>query len=272
MIGFENVSFSYSGDRGAGATEALTGIDLELRDGEMLAVVGANGSGKSTLALLADGLLAPSAGVVTVDGMDTRDPQRIEDVRVAVGIVFQNPDNQIVGTTVEEDTAFGPENLGLPRDEIRQRVDDALAAVDLGDCSKREPHLLSGGQKQRLAIAGAVAMRPRHLVLDEATSMLDGEGRREVAAIVERLRGSGTSIMYITHDLSEALSADRVVVLDRGAIAYSGTPVDLVSDSALLAGAGIAVPPVVQLTAELRRGGVAVPPDSVDPARIVGVL
>lgn len=272
MIRFEDVSFSYQGERGSSGTHALREVALELRDGEMLAVVGANGSGKSTLALLANGLLLPTKGRVFVDDIDTSDSSRIEDVRVAVGLVFQQPDNQIVGTTVEEDVAFGPENLGLPRDEIRRRVDDALLAVDLADVAQREPHLLSGGQKQRLAMAGAVAMRPRHLVLDEPTSMLDAEGRREVGTIVKRLRAAGTSIVLITHDLAEALVADRVAVLGDGSVAFCGPPEALASDEALLAGAGISIPPIVRLAARLREDGFAVPATVVDAPGVASAL
>jgi energy-coupling factor transporter ATPase len=272
MIVYSDVSYSYGGHAKAATRPALHAIDLALEDGEMLGVIGANGSGKSTLALLTNGLLLPTSGAVHVDGMDTADPDRAQDVRVSVGVVFQNPDNQIVGTTVEEDVAFGPENLGLPRDEIRRRVDDALSAVELGDLAEREPHLLSGGQKQRLAIAGAVAMRPRHLVLDEPSSMLDAEGRRDVAEAVERLRAAGTSIVHITHDLANLLGADRVAVLDRGALVFCGTVSELIADHELLRDAGIGVPPIVRFAQELRAAGLPMDGYVGDAASVAGAL
>lgn len=270
MIEFDGVHLTYPSP--AGPIDALGGIDLCLHDGEMLAVLGENGSGKSTLVRLANGLLRPDRGRVLVDGIDAADPTRTFDVRSSVGVVFQDPDNQIVATSVEEEVAFGPENLGLPRDQLRERVDAALEAVGLRGLERREPHLLSGGQKQRLTIAGALAMRPRHLILDEPTSMLDPKGRREVATIVGTLRDEGIAIALITHHIEEAAIADRVAVLQSGVVAFLGTFAELVDDSAVLAHLGLEMPPVVQLVGYLRGAGVDVPGDAVEPSEIVGAL
>jgi energy-coupling factor transporter ATPase len=270
VISFSTVSFSY---RAAGAPlPALRGVSMDLSPGETVAVLGANGSGKSTLARMANGLLLPDAGAVTVDGLDTADGSRTRDIRERVAIVLQHPDDQIVATTVEDDIAFGPENLGLARDEIRRRVDEALAAVGLVGLERREPHLLSGGQKQRLAIAGALAMEPEYLVLDEPTSMLDPEGRRDVAAVIERLGRSGKGILLITHDLAEAARADRTIVLDHGAVVFSGTVSDLTARTALLESCGLEVPPFAVLTARLRALGLDVAPELFEPESLVDQL
>lgn len=254
MIRFTDVSYSY---RVAGRdVPAVSGVSLHVEPGEMLAVLGANGSGKSTLVQLANGLLRPGEGSVQVDGIDTADDSRARSLREHVALVFQHPDDQIVGTTVEDDTAFGPENLGLPREEIRTRVDEALDAVGLTGLERREPHLLSGGQKQRLAIAGALAMRPAYLVLDEPTSMLDPVGRRDVARILEELASEGRGIIHVTHDLSVVARADRVVVLNHGSVVFSGELGGLVADSALLDACGLELPPLAVLVGEIRGRGV----------------
>ncbi|MDP2234545.1 MAG: ATP-binding cassette domain-containing protein, partial [Actinomycetota bacterium] len=207
MIRFDDVSFSYATP--TGQVPAVVDVGFECRAGETVAVLGANGSGKSTLARLTNALLVPASGCVTVDDIDTADPDRTWEIRERVGLVFQNPDNQIVGTVVEEDVAFGPENLGLAREEIRRRVDSALAAVGLAGMERREPHRLSGGQKQRLAIAGALAMRPAYLVLDEPTSMLDPAGREGVLSILSALAAAGHGIVHVTHHLADVVRADR---------------------------------------------------------------
>jgi len=270
VISFSDASFSY---RAAGKPlRALRGVSLDLGPGETVAVLGANGSGKSTLARLTNGLLLPDSGTVTVDGFDTADGSRTREIRERVAIVLQHPDDQIVATTVEDDVAFGPENLGLARDEIRRRVDEALAAVGLAGLERREPHLLSGGQKQRLAIAGALAMQPEYLVLDEPTSMLDPEGRRDVAAVIERLGRSGRGIMLVTHDLAEAARADRAVVLDGGAIVFSGPADELAARTELLGECGLEVPPFAVLAARLRELGVSIAPGLPDPEGLVGAL
>ena len=236
---------------------ALTSVSLDIAPGETVAVLGANGSGKSTLAQLVNGLLLPSSGSVTIDGLRTDDAAVTRSIRELVAVVLQHPDDQIVATTVEDDVAFGPENLGLAREEIRARVDAALAAVGLVGMERREPHLLSGGQKQRLAIAGALAMQPRYLVLDEPTSMLDPEGRRDVSQVVERLGESGRGILLITHDLAEVAKADRAVVLDRGTIAFAGSVDELIRRPEVLEACGLETPPMARLAARLRELGIA---------------
>lgn len=248
MIRLDDVSYSYGA--GAGGRPALERVNLELSEGEIVVVVGANGSGKSTLARLANGLLVPSSGSVSVDGIATTDGPRVREIRTRVGIVFQRPDDQIVTTSVEDDVAFGPENLGLPRDEIRRRVDAALEAAGLAGLEQREPHLLSGGQKQRLALAGALAMQPRYLVLDEPSSMIDPQGRSEILRIVSELRDSGHGILLVTHDLSDALIADRLIVLERGRVAYSGS-LEQAAESVDLERVGIGMPPISTLAGRL---------------------
>lgn len=256
MIVFDQVSLTYPGvDR-----PALAGVSITLAPGERVAVVGANGSGKSTLARLANGLLLPSAGSVTVDGIGTGDESAAFRVRSRVGLVLQNPDNQIVGAVVEEDVAFGPENLGVAREEIRERVDAAIAAVGLDGLERREPHLLSEGQKQRLAIAGALAMAPAYLVLDEPTAMLDPAGREAVLGVLGSLRLSGRGILHITHDASEAALADRVIALERGEVVFSGDPGSLLADTLLLDRLGLEVPPVAVMASVVRDAGIGVGP------------
>jgi energy-coupling factor transport system ATP-binding protein len=270
VIRFDDVSFAY---RASGKPlPALVGVTLEVGPGETVAVLGANGSGKSTLARLANGLLLPDSGTVMVDGRDTADPSITREIRERVAIVMQHPDDQIVATAVEDDVAFGPENLGLERAEVRRRVDDSLAAVGLVGLERREPHLLSGGQKQRLAIAGALAMQSCYLVLDEPTSMLDPEGRRDVAAIVSRLGSSDRGILLVTHDMAEAALADRVVVLDSGRIVYSGSAEELTRRTELLGECGLELPPLAVLTARLRELGVRVPSGLPDPDELVVAL
>lgn len=257
MIRFSDVCFAY----GAAETgvPVLSSVNLTLEPGEYVAVLGANGSGKSTLVKLTNGLLVPSDGEVEVDGINTREPSRARDVRERVGIVFQRPDDQIVATAAEDDVAFGPENLGIAPAEIRIRVDEALAAVELTGLERREPHTLSGGQKQRLAIAGVLAMRPRYLVLDEPASMLDSVSRLEVLQIVEKAVFAGTGVLHVTQDLSDVVRAHRVVVLaEGGCVAYEGTPAGLLGEEELLAECGLEAPPVSRLVARLRAGGAAV--------------
>lgn len=227
---------------------ALDGLSLAVGHGEFVAIVGGNGSGKSTLAKHLNALLLPTEGAVLVEGLDTRDPRSVWDIRRRVGMVFQNPDNQIVATVVEEDVAFGPENLGLPPDEIGRRVDEALRTVGLAELSRREPHMLSGGQKQRVAIAGILAMRPACIVFDEATTMLDPEGRREVLETAHRLRKTeGLTILHITHNMEEAATADRVVVLSGGRIVLDGPPAEVFSDADRLRRLRLRAPEMAEL-------------------------
>ena len=268
MIDFRDVGFAY-GD----GPSVLSGITLRLEPGSILAVSGPNGSGKSTLALLADGLLVPTVGSVLVDGMDVADESTLWDVRERVGLVFQNPDDQIVGAIVEEDTAFGPENLGVAPEGIRRRVAESLAAVGLTGFERREPHLLSEGQKQRLAVAGVLAMGVPYVVLDEPTALLDPVGRREFAGIIRGLAAhDGRGVLLVTHRPSEIALADEVVVLGGGTIAWRGMPSELLADAGLMASLDLAESPVGAVAASLRTLGWAVPPTAQDAESLVGAL
>ncbi|HEY6102279.1 MAG TPA: energy-coupling factor transporter ATPase [bacterium] len=238
---------------------ALDGISLTVERGEFLAIVGGNGSGKSTLAKHLNALLLPTSGEVWVDGLDTRNRAAVWDIRQRVGMVFQNPDNQLVATVVEEDVAFGPENLGVPPVEIALRVEAALQAVDMAEYRRHAPHLLSGGQKQRVAIAGVLAMRPQCLVLDEATTMLDPEGRREVLETVRRLNASGVTVINITHTMEEAALARRIVALQGGRIGLQGPPTAVFAQPGMLEGMGLTLPVIPALARALRQDGVPLP-------------
>ena len=228
MIETESLRFAYPADEGGEPVFALRGVDLTIEKGSFVVVLGHNGSGKSTLAKTFNAVLLPAGGKVYVEGMDTLDDSLLLAVRQRVGMVFQNPDNQIVANVVEEDVAFAPENLGVPSEEIRQRVDDALRTVGMYEFVRHAPHLLSGGQKQRIAIAGVLAMEPECIVLDEATAMLDPVGRKEVLSTVHRLnREKGITVVLITHHMNEAEEADRVIVMDDGKVAMDGTPAEV---------------------------------------------
>lgn len=254
MIELTDVTYQYEN----AAHPALDHVSLRIEEGEMLAVVGHNGSGKSTLAKHLNALLLPASGTVTVDGLDTKDENNTLAIRQQVGMVFQNPDNQLVTTIVEEDIAFGPENLGVPPADIRKRVDEALSAVDMSQFAARAPHMLSGGQKQRIAIAGMLAMQPRVLVLDEATAMLDPEGRREVLEIVQRLnREQCITVVMITQFMEEALLCNRVAVMAEGNIDMLGTPAEIFRRGARLRELGLDVPAMVRIRDELMVAGVA---------------
>lgn len=241
------------------AVRALDGLSFAIRRGEYVGIVGGNGSGKSTLARHLNGLLIPTEGRVRVGGLDTRDPKDRWAIRRQVGMIFQNPDNQLVGTIVEEDVAFGPENLGLPPAEIRARVDDALAAVGLTALRRLEPHRLSGGQKQRLAVAGILAMRPDCVVLDEATTMLDPEGRADVLALVGDLHRAGITVVFISHALEDLTGADRILVLDEGRLVMDGRPAEVFERAEEVPGGRLQAPAVVQLARALRAGGLDLP-------------
>lgn len=242
------------------ADVAVKGVSLSVEKGEWLSIIGHNGSGKSTLVKLLNGLYLPRSGTVLVDNIDTRDEQRIWDVRQKVGMIFQNPDNQMVATIVEEDVAFAPENLGVPPEEIRRRVDEALKLVGMYEYRDHAPHLLSGGQKQRIAIAGVIAMRPRCIVLDEPTAMLDPQGRREVLETVMRLnRESGITVVLITHHMREAALAGRVIAMSDGGILADGTPKEVFRQVELLRSAGLNVPETTQLLYELNKSGLHLP-------------
>lgn len=252
---------------------ALDHVDLVIEAGEWVAIIGPNGSGKSTLAKHLNALLLPTAGRVLVDGMDTKDQANLWEIRRRVGMVFQNPDNQIVATVVEEDVAFGPENLGVPAAEIRRRVDDALWRVGMLAHARREPHLLSGGQKQRVGVAGVLAMRPRCIVLDEATSMLDPSGRAELMSVISELTQSlGLAVIQITHHMDEALLSRRVVVMDQGRIILDGPAGEVFEAGEILQSAGLDRPTIVRLVDELRRRGVPLPAGIISVEALVRSL
>ena len=253
LIRVDGVSVAYPVP--GGRVQALTDVSLDVRRGEWLSIIGHNGSGKSTLAKLFNGMVIPGRGEVTVDGLSTRDDEQRKRIRQIVGIVFQNPDNQIVATVVEEDVAFGPENLGLPRAEIASRVKDALRRLEIEDLRTRAPHQLSGGQKQRVAIAGVLAMRPACLVLDESTAMLDPSGRAEVLAAAEALHRDGVTIVAITHFMSEVVRSDRVIVLAEGRVALEAEPRALFSRPERLRELELDVPQVTEIAARLRERG-----------------
>ncbi|HLJ60376.1 MAG TPA: energy-coupling factor transporter ATPase [bacterium] len=252
LIACEGVEFGY-GVRSDGGALVLRGVSLRLAGGEHVAIIGPNGSGKSTLARHLNALLRPWAGTVRVCGLDTQDPAHTRAIRQTVGMVFQHPDSQMVATIVEEDVAFGPENLGVPHEELRERVRESLAFVEMWEDRARPPHMLSAGQKQRVAIAGVLAMRPACVVLDEATSMLDPRGREDIARIVAGLRRKGTAVVSITHLMGEAAVADRVVVLARGAVVAEGPPREVFAEAARLQEIGLDLPPVTALALRLRR-------------------
>ena len=259
-IKVENLKYSYEEDDGR-KVPVLKGLSFEIEQGEYVAILGHNGSGKSTLAKLLDMILAPTEGSITIDGVEITAPDLTEDdmyaLRRKVGMVFQNPDNQLVATIVEEDVAFGPENLGVPREEIRARVDNALAVVGMSEYAHHEPHRLSGGQKQRVAIAGIIALSPEIMIFDESTSMLDPVGRREVLQTMEMLnRENGITVLTITHYMNEAAKADRVIVLDDGAVLMDGTPAEIFSHPEKLRQAGLDVPQCSALVEQLREAGI----------------
>ena len=263
IVTLEQVSFSYTTGEGT-QTTALRNVTLEVEEGSFVAVLGHNGCGKSTLAKHMNAILLPSGGKVWVAGMDTVDESRWLDVHRTVGMVFQNPDNQIVANVVEEDVAFAPENLGVPTEEIRRRVDEALEIVGMSKYARHAPHRLSGGQKQRVAIAGVIAMRPRCIVMDEPTAMLDPVGREEVLKTIRRLnREQHTTVVLITHHMDEAAMADRLVVMDHGAIIADGAPREVFQKVELLRSVGLTVPDTVGLLYELGRAGVELPLDAL---------
>ena len=253
--------------------QALADVSLSIEAGEFVAVLGSNGSGKSTLAKHLDALLLPTSGVCRIDGMDTKNLDQVWRIRQKVGMVFQNPDNQLIAAIVEDDVAFGPENLGVPPKEIRSRVDEALAVVGMTKFRSFAPHLLSGGQKQRIAIAGALAMQTECLVFDEATAMLDPEGRAEILAVVRQLhKEQHKTIVYITHFMEEAAAADRIIVLDHGNLAMDGTPREVFAKADELQKLGLDVPLSVELGARLRADGIDLPQAIVTEDDLVQAL
>ncbi len=264
MIETKNLAFAYPADEGEMQTLALRDVSVTIEKGSFVVVLGHNGSGKSTFAKCLNAVLLPCGGKVYVEGIDTQDEALLLEIRRRVGMVFQNPDNQIVANVVEEDVAFAPENLSVPTEEIRRRVDAALAAVDMTAFTTHAPHLLSGGQKQRVAIAGVIAMEPACIVLDEATAMLDPVGRQEVLSAVHKLnREKGITVVLITHHINEAEDADRVIVMDDGQVVLDGGPREVFTKVEALRSMGLTVPDTIDLLDRLRRDGVAVPPDAL---------
>ena len=273
IISVEHLAYTYPGMDDAPGVPVFEDMNLTIQEGSFVAILGTNGCGKSTLAKHFNSILLPTGGKVYVCGIDTANEDRIMTVRHNVGMVFQNPDNQIVANVVEEDVAFGPENLGIAAPEIRHRVDNALKQVGMYEYREHAPHLLSGGQKQRIAIAGIIAMEPKCIVLDEPTAMLDPRGRKEVIDTVSRLnREKGITVVLITHHMDEAAKADRVVVLNKGKVAADGTPREVFSQVELLHGIGLASPETVELCWELKRQGFDLPLDALEPEQCAQAL
>ena len=273
IISVEHLAYTYPGVEDTPGVPVFADLNLTIEEGSFVAVLGTNGCGKSTLAKHFNAILLPSGGKVYVCGIDTANEDRLIAIRRNVGMVFQNPDNQIVANVVEEDVAFGPENLGIASPEIRRRVDSALKQVDMYEYRTHAPHLLSGGQKQRIAIAGVIAMEPKCIVLDEPTAMLDPRGRREVIDTIGRLnREKGITVVLITHHMDEAAKAQRVVVLDKGKVAADGTPKEVFSQVELLHGIGLAAPETVELCWELNQEGFNLPLDKLDPKECAQAL
>ena len=261
IISFKQVHYTYPGDE----LESLCGVDLEIEQGEFVAVLGHNGSGKSTLAKHMNAILVPDEGKVVIDGIDSSAEEDVFEIRRRVGMVFQNPDNQIVANVVEDDVAFAPENLGVPSAEIRERVDAALKQVGMYEYRTHAPHLLSGGQKQRVAIAGVIAMQPKIIVLDEPTAMLDPQGREEVLSTVTKLcREKGMTVVLITHHMDECVGADKLVIMSNGYIKAVGTPAEIFSDVEMMAREGLSVPDTTKLLYELNGLGFSLPLGELD--------
>lgn len=253
IIKCDNLVFEYTGVR------ALDGVSFDVQKGEFVAVIGRNGSGKTTLAKCLNALYGPTSGDVIINGWNTREEQYLWNIRQTCGMVFQNPDNQLVSSIVEDDVAFGPENLGLPSELIRKRVDVALEDVGMADAARRAPHMLSGGQKQRIAIAGVIAMKPQCIVFDEPTAMLDPKGRKEIIGIMEKLHNEGITIVLITHFMDEAVKADKILVMDKGRIVREGTPEEIFTDPELIESFKADLPVAVDLAIRLRRKGIDIP-------------
>jgi len=272
-ISVEHLKYSYSGLEENTDVSVFEDLNLKIKDGSFTAVLGPNGCGKSTLAKHFNAILLPSGGSVYVYNIDSKDEEKLMNIRRVVGMVFQNPDNQIVANVVEEDVAFGPENLGVSSPEIRRRVDQALKQVGMYEYREHAPHLLSGGQKQRIAIAGVIAMQPKCIVLDEPTAMLDPQGRREVMETIQKLnREKGITVVLITHHMEEAALADRVIVLNKGAVVVDGTPKEVFSHIDQMHSIGLASPETVELCRELNNKGFNLPLDKLDPIECAQIL
>ena len=273
MIKLENVTYEYKSYIDDSMQIAVNNVNVEVKKGEFLVILGHNGSGKSTMAKMMNGLLLPTHGEVYVMDMNTKDEDKIWDIRSKAGMVFQNPDNQIVATIVEEDVAFGPENLGIPPAEIRKRVDEALEIVEMSEYKKHAPQLLSGGQKQRVAIAGILAMNPDCIIFDEPTAMLDPNGRLEVMKTIRKLNeNEGKTIILITHYMEEAVKADRIIVMSQGEIAMEGTPREVFKQVEKVKKLGLDVPQVTELAYELRKEGIDIREDVLNVEELVDLL
>ncbi|NCE98716.1 energy-coupling factor transporter ATPase [Emergencia sp. 1XD21-10] len=269
IIRIENLIFEYMTGEDDEKVRAIDDVSLSIERGSFTAIIGRNGSGKSTLAKNLNGLLLPSGGRIFVRGWDTSDDNHIWDVRQSAGMVFQNPDNQLVSSIVEDDVAFGPENLGIDPVEIRRRVDDALTAVNMGKYKKKSPHMLSGGQKQRIAIAGVVAMKPECIIFDEPTAMLDPKGREEIMEIIRQLHDEGITVVLITHFMDEAVQADRIIIMDRGHVLLDGTPEEVFAQEETIREASLDLPLAVELAQRLRKRGIKIPKEIITAEGLV---
>lgn len=269
IITIKNLIFEYTRGDESQPMRAIENLSLNIERGSFTAIIGKNGSGKSTLAKNLNGLLLPTEGVIYVDGYDTRDDENIWNVRQTAGMVFQNPDNQLVSAIVEDDVAFGPENLGIAPEEIRRRVDKALEDVNMGRFKKKAPHLLSGGQKQRIAIAGVVAMKPKCIIFDEPTAMLDPKGRAEIMSIIDELHAEGITVILITHFMDEAVRADRIIIMHEGHVLLDGTPQQVFEQEELIRSVNLDVPLMVEMGAKLRKAGIDVPKDIITEEKMV---
>ena len=272
IITIENLVFEYNSSEEGNGIRALDGVNLDIREGSFTAIIGKNGSGKSTLAKNLNGLLIPTSGTVFVDGYDTADDDSIWEIRQRAGMVFQNPDNQLVSSIVEDDVAFGPENLGIDPAEIRRRVDKALEDVNMGQYKQKAPHLLSGGQKQRIAIAGVVAMKPNIIIFDEPTAMLDPKGRKEIMKIIDELHKEGITVILITHFMEEVTAADRVIIMHEGKVLLDGTPREVFAQADIIRKANLEVPLMVELGDRLRAQGLNIPQGIINEKEMVEAI
>ena len=273
MIECRNLIFKYTAGENQEEKIAINDVNLQIKEGEFIAILGHNGSGKSTMAKHMNALLIPTEGKMLVNKMDTSDMNNLWNIRETAGMVFQNPDNQLVATIVEEDVAFGPENLGVPPEEIRKRVDEALERVGMSEYKRHAPHLLSGGQKQRIAIAGILAMKPKCIIFDEPTAMLDPSGRKEVLdTIIDLNKNYGITVILITHYMDEAAKADRIVVMDKGKLILDGKPRDVFSNIEKMKSIGLDVPQVTELSYELQKAGINIDTRILDVNEMVNAI
>ena len=272
IIHIENLIYEYPQEEEKEVLRAIRGISLDIERGSFTAIIGRNGSGKSTLAKLLNGLFVPTEGIIYVEKWNTADDKHIWDVRQTAGMVFQNPDNQLVSSIVEDDVAFGPENIGIAPDEIRSRVDDALEAVRMGEYKLKAPHMLSGGQKQRIAIAGVLAMKPKCIIFDEPTAMLDPRGREDILKIIKKLNDEGITTILITHFMDEAVQADRVIIMNDGEIVLEGSPMEVFSQAEKIMKVNLEVPIAVELAGRLRKRGIKIPGNVVTVEDMVNFI